>query len=102
MILIIFYHAQSHPSGGLKGNKLIPFSDFETPSNRQTKVLSRFDPCAPCAPVQGGPLSWVAFGGGSKKSTAKPPVNIRFNPAAKIGSKMDGEFTYPNMGSRWF
>ena len=23
-----------------------------------------------------------------------PPVNIRFNPTAKIGSKMGGEFTY--------
>ena len=26
-----------------------------------------------------------------------PPVNIRFNPTTKIGSKMGGEFAYPKM-----
>ena len=31
------------------------------------------------------------------KSQIVPPVNIRFNPTTKIGSKMSGEFTYqPN------
>ena len=32
----------------------------------------------------------------------RTPVNIRFNPTPKIGSKMDGEFTYPKMASLWF
>ena len=36
----------------------------------------------------------VSYGYGSK-SKIVPPVNIRFNPTTKIGTKMGGAFTYP-------
>ena len=37
-----------------------------------------------------------------KTQIGEPPVNIRFNPTTKMGSKMGGECTYPKMGSHWF
>ena len=97
-------HPPTYPFGLVLGRLCHPPPpDFPRPSPLRWCPPHRsgpFGPPAAAPPVarihqpQGAYQQRDQMAMGFSKPEARSPVNIRFNPTTKIGSKMGGEFTY--------